>query len=534
MLTLLPVIFLLLTALAVVFLRRLERGTGFAWLTAVILALVAWGGVLWVHWQELPVVELAPWRPFDPEGADQISFGWDGVSRTLGFGLVSLLVCLLLTAPARMQHRSGPLTWSANLVITAIGLLAVLAVSPMAAVLAWTLLDIAELVLILRGVEAGQVARQAVISFAARVGGTLLMLWAMVQSRSLDGALAYTNIPEPLDIFLLIAAGLRMGVLPLNLPYSTALPLQRGLSTNLRMAVQVSSLAVLAKIPGGGLSGFWFHALMIITALAAFYGAAMWATASNEPAGRQYWSLSLAGFAIAAALQGNSLAVLTWGIILLISGGVISFHSARSKALLFLPILGLIGMVGLPFTPAAVAVASLVAPPFHIWDLVFILNLAILSAGYLRLSLMSGDSLKELEGWVLGVYPLGLVWLAGSGWLTVILNHPGGLTAGIWWASLATIFLAAALFWLLRKMIPAPTDARIPEGYTTAVRVFQSVISPVLSLSWLYRFLWFLFQGLQRLVVLLTRMLEGEGGVLWALLLVLLLLTVLAGGGFLQ
>lgn len=535
MLTLLPVLFLLLIALAIFFLRWLERGTGFAWLTAVVLTLITWGGVLWIHWQELPVVELAPWQPFDLEGADQIGFGWDGVSWPLGFGLVSLLVCLLLTAPARMQHRSGPLTWSANLVITSLGLFAVLAVSPMAAVLAWTLLDITELVLILRKADIQKSALQTVAAFSVRIGGTLLMLWAMIQAHSAGLGLTYTNIPESSGIFLLLAAGLRLGVLPLNLPNPAELPLQRGLATNLRMTAQVSSLAVLARLPAGVISDSWAQVLMILTALVTFYGAVMWATAEDEASGRQYWSLTLAGFAFAATLRGNSQAVLTWGVVLMISGSMITFYTARSKGLVFLPVLGLLGLVGLPYTPAAAGVSGFVSSPFHVWDIVFLLNLAILNAGYLRLSLLSADSLNELERWMLGVYPLGLIWPVISGWLIAILSRPGGLTAGNWWASLVSFLLALPAFWYLRFVKLSPQGAHFAGGkIQKAVSVFKSAVSPVLTLSWLIRFLRFLFRGLQRLIDLITRMLEGEGGVLWALLLVLLLLTVLAGGGFFQ
>jgi hypothetical protein len=527
MLTLLPVFFLILTALAVFFLRRLVRGTGFAWLAGVIFSLVTWGGVLWVHWQVLPEVNLTPWRPFDLQSADRITFAWDDVSWTLGFALVSLLVCLLLTAPARLQHRSSPVTWSANLTITAIGLLAVLAASPMAAVLAWILLDIIELVLLLRLIGGEKISLQAVAAFCAKAGGTLVMLWAMVQAHAAGGALTYADVRASTGVFILIAAGFRLGVLPLYVPYSGDLPMQRGMSTTLRMTAQASSLAVLARLPGGLLSGFWMQALLIIAALAAFYGAAMWVTARNETDGRQYWSLSLAGFSVAAALHGDRLAVLTWGVVLIVSGGIISLYSARSRGLIFLPVLGLVGLVGLPFTPAAAGIAGLAAPPLHIVDVLFILSLALLSAGYLRLSLMPGDTLAELERWVLGVYPPGLILLAVSGWLIVILESPGGLSPGVWWASLVSLFLAAGLFWLL--LAKAPAEEETQAG---AIRFFKSAVSPVLNLSWLYRILWVFLVGLQRILALITRMLEGEGGVLWAMLLVVLLLTVLTGGGF--
>lgn len=529
MLTLLPVLFLALTALVVFLLRGLERGTGFSWLTGVILSLAAWVGVLWIHWQNIPRADFASWRPFDLQNADRITYIWDHVSWPLGFALVSLLVCLLLTAPARLQHKSGPTTWSANLAITAIGLLAVLAASPMAAVLAWTLLDIVELILIIRMTEGETISRQAVVAFCAKAGGTLLMLWAMVQSYTSGGTLEYPNVQASTWVFILIAVGLRLGVLPLNVPYSGSLPMQRGMTTSLRMAAQASSLAVLARLPGGLVSGFWLQALLVIASLATFYGAAMYATARDEPDGRMYWSLALAGFAVTAALHGDQSGVLTWGIVLIVSGGILSFYSARSRGLIFLPVLGLIGLVGLPFTPAAAGIAGFASPPFHVADLLWIVSLALLSAGYLRLSLMAGDTLNDVERWVLGVYPPGIILLAVSGWMIVILNRPGGLIPGVWWASAASFLLAGLLVWV--SMVKRPDLQGESAGL---IRTFRSAISPVLNLSWLYRIFYLFLVALQQLLGLITRVLEGEGGVLWAMLLVVLLLTVLAGGGLLQ
>ncbi len=535
MITFLPVIVLFLTALAVLFLRRLERGTGFAWLAGVTLTLVTWAGVLWLHWQELPAIQMVPWRPYNPQAADQIIFAWDDVSWALGFALIALILSLLITAPARLKQRSSPVTWFANLTITAIGLLAVLAASPMATILAWTLLDIFELMVLLRLIKGENIPRQAVIAFGVKVAGTLVMLWAMVQSHSAGGALTFGVIPTTSAIFLLIAVGLRLGVLPLNQPSPTDLPLQRGLSSTLRMTSQASSLVILARLPAGIFNEFWQSLLLLVAALATFYASVMWATARNELDGRQYWSLSMAGFAVASALHGDSMAVVAWGVVLIVSGGIITFYSTRSRSLLFLPILGLLGMAGLPFTPAAAGINGFATAPIQILDLIFVVNLALMIAGYARLSLMTGDSPADLERWVLGVYPPGLILLAVSGWLIALLGNPGGLSPGIWWASILSLLLAVSAFWLLRMLKYDDTGNLIAPGKAeSAVAYFRSVISPVMRLSWVYRLLSLIFAGVQWLLRMINRMLEGEAGVLWALLLVALLLTVLAGEGFLR
>ncbi|MHB1482288.1 MAG: hypothetical protein ACYCXH_08230, partial [Bellilinea sp.] len=90
MLTFLPAILLLITALAVFLLRYLPRGTGYSWLTAVTMTLLVWGGVLALHWYTPPVVDISSWQPYDPGTADAIRFSWNSVSWLYSLVLVSV------------------------------------------------------------------------------------------------------------------------------------------------------------------------------------------------------------------------------------------------------------------------------------------------------------------------------------------------------------------------------------------------------------------------------------------------------------
>jgi hypothetical protein len=53
--------------------------------------------------------------------------------------------------------------------------------------------------------------------------------------------------------------------------------------------------------------------------------------------------------------------------------------------------------------------------------------------------------------------------------------------------------------------------------------------SALFRLEWLYRLIWLALTGLGKLLDGLTNILEGDGGVLWALLLLTLVITFLQG-----
>jgi hypothetical protein len=76
----------------------------------------------------------------------------------------------------------------------------------------------------------------------------------------------------------------------------------------------------------------------------------------------------------------------------------------------------------------------------------------------------------------------------------------------------------AALIWIWNRRGP-----RLPDKVLSA-------LGRVVSLDWFYRILSVIYHILERLVSLLSRVLEGEGGLLWVLVLLLLLISSLVGG----
>jgi hypothetical protein len=56
-----------------------------------------------------------------------------------------------------------------------------------------------------------------------------------------------------------------------------------------------------------------------------------------------------------------------------------------------------------------------------------------------------------------------------------------------------------------------------------------TIWASLLSLTWLYRLAWLLYRGVGRVLGWLNRVLEGEGGLVWAFVLLAILLTLFVG-----
>ncbi|MBU0511428.1 MAG: hypothetical protein KJ638_06980, partial [Chloroflexi bacterium] len=82
-----------------------------------------------------------------------------------------------------------------------------------------------------------------------------------------------------------------------------------------------------------------------------------------------------------------------------------------------------------------------------------------------------------------------------------------------------TLGLAAALMALFRRNL-------VPSTKMT------SVLWDVFSLTWLYRLFWWLYRSLSTVVANIALILDGEGGVLWAVLILILLVTIIIQQGW--
>lgn len=529
MLVLLPVALAVVGALAILILQRVRPSYGDSWLIAVGVALMVWGVMLALRWQENALVSLPAWWPVDRTVF--FTFQADRISWMYGFSLASLVMAVVLTAAVRLQQRITPWLWAEIFLLEAAGLLVVLSGSFTTLIFVWTIMDVVELIVMLQNMRQVHQSQAAVVSFMLRLSGTLLVVWGIVRSQAVGAPLNLNTIIPEAGILLLLGVGFRLGVVPLHLPYGEEPRLRRGLGTLVRLSAAASSLVVLARLPSQTISGQWYPFLLAFSALAALYGAAMWASARTEMDGRPYLLIALAGLAFACVIQGQPTASIAWGVGLILYGGLLFLSSVRVPRFFIIGLLGWLGLSGLPFTPSASGWAGLISQPFSAANSLFIVAHALLMLGYMRHVLQSGSTTVLEEPWVNTVYIAGLSGLILIGWVVVFFGQPAGLELGVWWASsISAVLAVGGWFWFSRWQ-----SKRLGSEGGGWFAVLAGRIGPwlgeALSLRWLYRGLSFVFQLLQSLVSFLSMLLEGQGGVLWALLLLALLSTLIAAGG---
>ncbi len=509
------ILILILVPIIMVVIRIYRPDFAYFWLVAAVGALLVWPLIL-LSQQNIPLtIPMTIWSQSEALELS-IALGVDGISWPFALTLATLVLSVVLTDVSRAAEADWA-AWSGSLTLTALGLIAVLAGNPLTLILAWAAIDLIELCILLWYVGESAIRGRIVLAFAARAGGIWLLITGMALSFLSDSTPSSFEFQGTPSLLVLLSAGLRLGVIPFHVAFLSEIPLRRGLGTVIRLVPAGASLVLLARIGNLDLIIPYDAFLLGLTSLATLIAAISWFTSQDELDGRPYWILGMASLAMAAAIRGSSLASLAWGIALILSGGLLFLYSARNRALMVIPVIGLIGFSGLPFSPLWSGM-YLYQAPFTPFLLIFIIAHSIFMLGYLNHALQPAQSLIGVERWVWVIYPWGLILLPlaliivslSGGWMMVEGEMTSNLNLIL--ASVVIVLLTVLLIFFSRR------GPQISFNIRHSIRM-------VFSLDWLYRVFWGIYRIIGAAIGFLNAILEGDGGILWAFLLLVLILA---------
>lgn len=511
MMGLTPGMILLVAALALWVVHWWRPSFAYAWLLAAGAGLLAWLLTL-ILWILLPVAPTSLTWPLQTATAT-MAFVWDSFSRAFTLALTSLALAALLVDVSRAPLRDW-WAWSAILVYAAGALVAVQAASLFALLVALTALDLVDLASGLLRASLPDTGQRAIIGFGLRTLGTGFVLLASV----LGGVgLAQSTAGNPSLVTLLFYVGtlLRLGLYPTRVFSPGSPSSSRAMNAITGLALAAGGLALLGRTSGVAAVLPDQGVLALALAVPGLLGSLAWLTAEDDLAMLPAWILGSGSLALAAHMRGQFDASLAWGMASLLTAGVLTLAYQRTGLARFFIIIGLWGASGLPFSPTYTT-ASTFAAPIQPAFFLFILTHALLLAGYGRHMLRPGLPTGSTERWERLIYPLGLAILPLAAVLVGWLPWPGSeaLVGNPLWPGPVALAVGL-LFWLGAR------DGRVMDSLRAGNGAVRAFLMPVVQAA--RALLWLIGRGL----AFLEFVLEGEGGVLWALLFLTLLLSLL-------
>ncbi len=513
----------------------------YAAIIAISAAALAVFATFALGWALPATAELSAWAP-----ASLLNVGLrltaDGVAWLLAAGLGLVCLATLLTGVAR---PGGPrvVTRAAILLLTFTGMAAVLADNLVTMVMAWAGLDFVYFLILILIARGEGVQPQAVLHLTLNSVGTLLAVGAaLLLSRtepSLSLRLAAMD-PEPV-LLLTLAAVFRLGLFPLHLGLPVEANTRQGLGTLLRLVPATVALGAVARLAAIGFAEPLRPWLTVFGVAAAVVGAAQLWNSTEPQQGLTFVIIAQSGLALLTGLWGGAAAlsgVVAASLALLLGGGLTFLANGLDEQRAWLtvwPLAGVATLAGAPLTIGFISLNSLYAGwinagewPLWLAAAGVVLAQAFLTGGLLRAAVWPGEATEGgpmgLAGYLTGLSLLGVAALAGgwlSGGLSDLLGAPTpgllGLAGPANWiaAGLATFSgLAGVGLWRFEGWVRARTEV--------AAEAAVSFMRP----AWLYRLVWGAIRLVDRLTYNLAGVLEGEGALLWALVVALAVLVL--------
>ncbi len=531
---LIPIVILLAGTLALVFSLMLpSRYPGPVAAAAAglaLIALIALGG-------QLPAEAIVSfWQPLALSSVP-VSLRLEGMTWLYALALAALSVAALLTGLSRPGGRRTA-SRGFTLLLLAAGLAAVSSSNLLTLCLSWTFLDVMFLGAIALTEDRERVSEHTTFALAAN-GLATLLVWGVALLGMRDGASQYLHLfsfSAAQTALLAVAGVVRLGLYPLHLWLPAEFDLRPGLSALLHLAPATAGLSLLSQLVLGARGDLPLHNPLTYAAGAALIVGALLAWGQDEP-GRALSFIVLAqiGLVVLGGTWGGeraALALVAEGLVLLLSAGVLFLSrgydpkgwmwslpgAVAGAALLGMPLtLGFVGrsalytawrdagawlLLGLSGIGQALVLATVLRlllrpatsplPPSPIVQGLGAVGLA----GLIVPLVVFGLAPDRLAG-LLGVAPLSLVQVLAqmpvAGWVTWGLGL--GLGVALWWR-----------------------DAQV-----RGVRVqLQPLLLALFSLRWLYRAAAGLVEVTGRAVRAVALLLEGEGALLWVLVVLVL------------
>lgn len=527
MLLFLPVFLTLLFTILIQFIGRSRIPLGTRWLILTAMAILLWGATLAMH-LKLPLTQtIAHWLP-SIDASETLSFSLDRISWTLSMALVSMLVGIIFTDTGRLGATESLSEWTQLLLLTALGLVAVVANSPLTFILAWTLIDLVEIIVLVRIHPNDDLPVQTMAVFGSRFAGTVLVLLAMVLGYQNGAPMELAQASGTPLTLLVFGAALRLGIVPLHLPYTLDVNLRRSLGSVLRLVPPLAAFVFIARLPIISSVSGWMFVVLVFAVLGTLFGSIKWYLSQDELSGRPYWLMAFSSLALIGLLNGRPDITATLGLVMVVLGCWSFLQSIQFSWLKYLSAVAALALIGLPFTPAATMPAALSQGATNSFFFVWI-GLAFLVAGLVKFSAKQSDENRSVENWQRFFYIVGMVFLLLAPWVVEAWYFSEWLTFSGIISSLAVIILLGIVLTLtfnikVRSMILA----KIPTRFSALAEKAGFVLQQFFRFDWFYRFIGVFVNLLERMLNSINAILEGEGGILWALVFLVLLVSLIS------
>jgi formate hydrogenlyase subunit 3/multisubunit Na+/H+ antiporter MnhD subunit len=452
------------------------------------------------------------------------------------FSVAVLLVALSVFLTG-LSRPGGPRLGAraASLIITAAALAAISAQNLTTLVLTWAVLDLAyflSMVLLARGEG---LESHAVLSLSFNALGNLFALGAaldILNTGASSFVIGQSSLTDRSSLLILIAIVFRLGVFPFHLAMPVETDMRQGLGTLIRLAPAAVALDLLTEVlivsPALPLRPI----LSVGAGLGLLIGAMEWWGMNDPRQGLSFVVLSQSCLALLAGLWGGIAAaagVLAFALAL-ITGGAVMFlnngYSESGRGWVATSIGGAVTLMGLPLTVGFIGASALyrglIEQGGWLVLIVCVIGQWLLAASYIRLAFTPGEPLPKDDPLIAVSYLFGLILPLIFAVITGVAANAMGRWVGIPIPDLLALENLASLGAVLLVALGGVGLWQFEGVIRERAGSIWNVATSAARLEWLYRIAWETYRLIGRSLRTVAAIVEGEGGVLWTLMVALM------------
>lgn len=521
MLLLLPLIFFALIAIVLGIFRWRGMRMAYLWLVPVIIALVCW--LIFVI---LPIpsngnVIRIPGL-FSLFKGGGLSFNLAETSWGFIFLVITLVLVYFLTLLVRLEDEKRTALWIGWLSLSTAAILAFTAGNLTTLVVTWSFFDILDFIFTFLFFRTGNLRESLGNFLFSRVPSLgLLIISGIFLSSPGDQWLPAPLLPAAYFL-LFLAALFRMNILHFRTENSDFEKNIFSFDLLKRMLLVLLGFSLLSLLPIQFLSDQSQIALMSLLSLLAVL--LIFISLKRKISTRDLWLNVIICLGFMTTISGSTIALVGWAGVVMLGMGIPFFYSHRSKRYRMFGLLGILSLAGLPYSISGFALAGLTTSLSMIWLIPGLFIYSFLLYDHIRYIYTLEEEKETSETPYLALNLFGLFLFSLSPF-TILIKNPilASNVLRFWWIGIVLTIFCLIYYWMEKKV----------RWKVTFIKRLDSLIlnfNNIAIIQWLRDIWLWISWFVSGLVQFLTRLLEGEGGVLWAVVILVLLVSLISVG----
>jgi len=483
----------------------------------IIITSIVWLLLFVIQPDEISPLAVKNWIKIGSTPVD-LTFEINSLNWPISVSYFTILLSYLLTSIVRLRGDKSLYTWVEMTILALAGWIVLLASDYWSILIAWTLIDFVELIFHLRYKMLDP--DKFYLHFLVKFIGTMLLVFGISRSFQVNPQSLFENNIEGVGTVILIAAILHSGVFSNFQKRSSKVNYSQISLIFLRIISFTASFFVLTYITDHRLSFLSEIIIKILFFGVAIWGAYRWAIGSNESYRFQELLIAFGAMVGFLYLTGSGAAIVYWLLLLLMPIGWLFLYSDRDPWIRIFWFLCIFMMSGLPFSLTLQGLKELLQNVNSIDLFLMTLPIILVINGYIKHALKKRGKYNYLEPWYQIIYLIGLfLHLISMG--AVVLKNIQLIADEFnsWWIGSVVLSISIPVYFYHVKSKNQIIEAKKIREIRIGSVSFSFQATQIISNN--------VYLLLENFLTFITRLFEGAGGILWAVVFLALFLTIL-------